>query len=168
MLIESKGVIMKRTYFIVFFVCVISSLLQAQQITILESKAGQSPDWLISYIMDGTPGVTKIDRFKNKCVFVAECHYENLGIARFIATRDVISSIGGFIRSIVISDSEGNAFQFNDEISAYEVITDSHSRKIEDDYWQKIKNQDGSIVYQYFKIIALEKTVVEQKLKQFQ
>jgi hypothetical protein len=159
---------MKRINFIVFF-SFFSFLLQAQQtITMLERKSEILPDWVEPAVMGDFDALYKIERFKSKYIFFTESSDVNFYMAHERANRSIVSQIGGRIRAIGIRDGEGNYFFFTDEISASEVLFDSRSNKIEEDYWIKRKNQDGNIEYIFYKITALEKTVVDQKIKQFQ
>jgi hypothetical protein len=153
---------------LVFFVVSFTSFAKAQ---VLESKDGRlAPDW-VEHLIEAT--IDKIERFKNKYVFFAQVEDEELNRAHNRANRDLIRQIANRIRTITtisnLTTKEGNRniFEFNDEISAYEVIYDDRSLKIEEDYWARIKKPNGSIVYSYFKIIALERTIVDQKKAQF-
>jgi hypothetical protein len=165
---------MKRINFTLFFACFVLSLLPAQQTKILESKPGEAPEWLDVFLMDGYAALSNMELFKDKYIFFTSLSdEEDLNTARYMANRNIVSDIGGQIRRHVISSynfdtDEENVFLFNDEMSAYEVFDDSRSKKIEEDYWMRIRRPSGAVVYVYYKIVALEKSVVDEKIKQFQ
>ena len=133
----------------------------------METKSEELPDWLLPYFIGGEENVKNIERFRNKLIFISHASEEELKYAHLMVNRNIVSSIGGFIRSIVTTNSDGNYFVYNDEISAYEVLNDNRSRKIEEDYWRKVKMRDGRIMYDYYKIIALEQIVLDEKRAQF-
>jgi hypothetical protein len=151
------------------FYCILhffSFLLQAQQSTTLDRKSKTAPDWLEPAIDDDFDSLNNINRFKDKYVFFDFSLDEDLNLSRLEANRDIVSQIAGHIRLITTNDIEGGFFEFKDEISAYEIMTDKRSHKIEEDYWVKRRLQNGNVQYTYCKIIALEKTVVDQKKNQ--
>jgi hypothetical protein len=163
---------MKKANFAVFLICFLSSFLQAQQnITIvIERKSETMPDWLLSAVSGDLETVNDIDRFKTKYIFYAESSSTFLEVALWKANKTIVASIGGSIRSVLgshSSDDMHNIFEFNDEISAYEAFYDRRSQKIEEDYWIKERLPDGSIRYIFYKIIALERAVIDEIKERF-